>query len=504
MGEPTRRAVRWAALSAAVSVLLCTEVNGALAGYIGEATPTLPSTLSPTLDRKRLAAAGLAGRYSTVPPEDRAIAPPAAGPPRADGTHSLQTASIFAVFGSIIFAGLFSMWDRRLPSLGGWAQLHSADVWERSPLDPRPNLNASAAAFALGAALTSSEPNMAMAATGTMTSTTIQQGTIVAGQARVVDGDTLVVTAKDGTTTRVRMMGIDAPESKQVCSDAKGQDYACGAASRDYLQQLVGDAPVECFASKVDLYGRVLGVCFDPSSGKDLNKAMVDAGQAVAYKQYSKAYVDDEDTARAARQGLWAGQFQVPAEYRKERRAAAQARREQSPAGPAVAVSAPAPPEELPNPKLDLSVKGQARTVDGDTLVITDALGQQTRVRLLGIDAPESKQICTDASGAPYACGQESKQYLAGLIGDHQVECFAGQRDQYSRLVGLCFDATTKKELNQAMVEAGEAVAYRQFSKAYVDEEEAAHRAGKGIWRGTFEAPAEYRRAVRAGAPAVP
>ncbi len=66
--------------------------------------------------------------------------------------------------------------------------------------------------------------------------------------------------------TRVRLMGIDAPESSQTCQDASGKSYACGAESRDFLQKLISDNKVECFSSKVDMYGRVLGVCFDPKA----------------------------------------------------------------------------------------------------------------------------------------------------------------------------------------------------------------------------------------------
>jgi hypothetical protein len=39
----------------------------------------------------------------------------------------------------------------------------------------------------------------------------------------VVDGDTL-----DFSGTRVRLFGIDAPETKQSCKAAKGAEYMCG------------------------------------------------------------------------------------------------------------------------------------------------------------------------------------------------------------------------------------------------------------------------------------
>jgi hypothetical protein len=46
---------------------------------------------------------------------------------------------------------------------------------------------------------------------------------LIQGVPRVVDGDTL-----DFSGTRVRLFGIDAPETKQSCTAAKGGDYLCG------------------------------------------------------------------------------------------------------------------------------------------------------------------------------------------------------------------------------------------------------------------------------------
>ena len=63
------------------------------------------------------------------------------------------------------------------------------------------------------------------------------------------------------------------------------------------------------------------------------------------------------------------------------------------------------------------TISGPARVVDGDTLEVGD-----TRVRLHGIDAPESKQRCR-AGGRTWSCGREAAHALARRIGSRTVAC---------------------------------------------------------------------------------
>ncbi|KAG2493941.1 hypothetical protein HYH03_007871 [Edaphochlamys debaryana] len=134
---------------------------------------------------------------------------------------------------------------------------------------------------------------------------------IIAGAARVVDGDTLVINGE-----RIRMYGVDAPESAQQCKDPRGAAYPCGLVSKDALDKKIGSAPVRCEVKTKDQYGRNVSVC--TAGGEDLNGWLVSNGYAVAYRQYGKEYIPNEDAASAAKKGIWAGQFQVPSEWRKE------------------------------------------------------------------------------------------------------------------------------------------------------------------------------------------
>ncbi|WP_212612125.1 thermonuclease family protein [Sphingomonas lacunae] len=135
---------------------------------------------------------------------------------------------------------------------------------------------------------------------------------VIAGQAEIIDGDTLHVAGE-----RIRLHGIDAPESQQQCQRA-GANWACGEESTRQLEALVGERSVRCEARDVDRYGRTVAVC--RAGSLDLGQAMVQTGMAVAFTRYSTDYVADEQGARAGTRGLWASSFVNPSQYRAENR----------------------------------------------------------------------------------------------------------------------------------------------------------------------------------------
>ncbi|MDE0173437.1 MAG: thermonuclease family protein [Defluviicoccus sp.] len=135
------------------------------------------------------------------------------------------------------------------------------------------------------------------------------------------------------------------------------------------------------------------------------------------------------------------------------------------------------------------ALSGSVRVVDGDTLDVAGA-----RVRLHGIDAPESAQRCR-ASGRSWPCGREAARALASRIGDRRVSCEERDRDRYGRVVAVC--AVAGLDLNEWMVSEGWAFAYRRYSRHYVAAESRARAARRGIWRGEVVAPWEWRRGRR-------
>ena len=133
----------------------------------------------------------------------------------------------------------------------------------------------------------------------------LREAETLRGTARVADGDSLIL---DGE--RVRLEGIDAPELTQTCTRA-GADYPCGREAREALARLVAGRAVSCESRQRDRYERVLATC--AAGGVEVNRAMVEAGWAVAYGDYR----DAEAAARQAGRGLWAGSFERPQDWRR-------------------------------------------------------------------------------------------------------------------------------------------------------------------------------------------
>ena len=132
------------------------------------------------------------------------------------------------------------------------------------------------------------------------------------------------------------------------------------------------------------------------------------------------------------------------------------------------------------------TVSGFARVVDGDTLDIADH-----RIRLHGIDSPETGQKCITRTGRKLRCGVEASDKLNLLIGGQIVRCKGSAYDDHGRLIAVC--TTARHNLNREMVRSGWAVAFKKYSEDFLSEEIEAFKAGRGLWRTRFERPVDYR-----------
>ena len=131
-------------------------------------------------------------------------------------------------------------------------------------------------------------------------------------------------------------------------------------------------------------------------------------------------------------------------------------------------------------------IKGHAKIIDGDTLHIG-----KYKIRLHGIDAPELNQNCL-FNDKVWNCGKESKKFLINFINNKKISCKLIDTDRYKRHIGICFK--DKINLNKKIVQEGWAIAYRYYSKDFVDDEKIAKINKSGIWKGNFEEPYLFRK----------
>jgi endonuclease YncB( thermonuclease family) len=142
----------------------------------------------------------------------------------------------------------------------------------------------------------------------------------------------------------------------------------------------------------------------------------------------------------------------------------------------------------MPRPTPGKPVTGHARIIDGDSMEIH---GQ--RIRLFGIDAPERDQDCRNADGRSYACGRDAARALSAAVAGRDVTCTPVDQDRYDRDVAVC--TVDGDDLSAAMVRTGHALDYPRHSRRrYSEAEREAREARRGLWAGSFETPAEWRR----------
>jgi endonuclease YncB( thermonuclease family) len=150
----------------------------------------------------------------------------------------------------------------------------------------------------------------AIAATviATVANVSICRSADLAGEATVIDGDTIEINGQ-----QIMLFGIDAPESDQICKYA-GEAYHCGQQSALALKRYIGTHAVTCDARSWS-YEHVLAVCM--ADDDDLSRLMVLNGQAFADRPGSSDYTTDEADAQTTKRGIWRGEFVMPAAWRQ-------------------------------------------------------------------------------------------------------------------------------------------------------------------------------------------
>jgi len=144
-----------------------------------------------------------------------------------------------------------------------------------------------------------------------------QAQTISGRVVAVADGDTLTVLDSSNRQHKIRLSGIDAPET----------DQAFGNRAKQSLSDLAFGKNVTVESSKLDRYGRRIGkVLYD---GSDLNRFQLQRGFAWFYAAYQsdqslsdrQLYAAAQQQAQAGQRGLWADPSPIPPwDFRKKGR----------------------------------------------------------------------------------------------------------------------------------------------------------------------------------------
>lgn len=130
---------------------------------------------------------------------------------------------------------------------------------------------------------------------------------------RVVDGDTVVVELAGGRQEKVRLIGVDTPES--VDPRKPVERFAEEAAAYAERRLLRGDVRLACGPEIRDYYGRLLAYLF-LEDGACVNLAIVADGYGFAYLKYPFPFQGEfsaaEQAARRSGRGLWAASAETP------------------------------------------------------------------------------------------------------------------------------------------------------------------------------------------------
>lgn len=151
------------------------------------------------------------------------------------------------------------------------------------------------------------------------------------------------------------------------------------------------------------------------------------------------------------------------------------------------------------------SIEGIVSKVsDGDTINVQDDLGTKVKVRLYGIDAPETEKSNKKTGhvskhGQPY--GEEAWKALEGKVYRKRVKLEVMDIDRYRRLVSLVW--LDRRNINKEMVTEGWAWAYREYldtpyASEFIGLEDKAKVGKLGLWQQyNPQPPWDFRRSLK-------
>lgn len=140
--------------------------------------------------------------------------------------------------------------------------------------------------------------------------TAAEISTTITGKGRVFGSDRLVLDDR-----LIRLWGVDAMERNQGCATPEGRTPTCGTIPEKLLRTALQQGEVACTVIEVDAWNRAVARC--SVDGQDLGAMLVEAGYALSTPEHAGPYALEEERARAAKTGIWAGHFMQPWNVRR-------------------------------------------------------------------------------------------------------------------------------------------------------------------------------------------
>lgn len=112
-------------------------------------------------------------------------------------------------------------------------------------------------------------------------------------------------------------------------------------------------------------------------------------------------------------------------------------------------------------------------------------------VRLFGVDAPDNDQICSNANGSAYNCGEEAASWVRSWIDNNPIDCYLLKVEPNGQDKATC--VWGDYDIGAALVGAGWALANTRETDIYRPYEAKAKTESSGLWQGTFYAPEDWR-----------
>lgn len=112
-------------------------------------------------------------------------------------------------------------------------------------------------------------------------------------------------------------------------------------------------------------------------------------------------------------------------------------------------------------------------------------------IRLFGVDAPDTDQVCSDSNGAAYNCGEEAISWLRGWLDQNIIDCYLLKVEPNGVNLAIC--TWGEYDIGAALVGAGWGIADTSETDIYRPYETNAQSESSGLWKGTFYSPKDWR-----------